>query len=47
VRNFLADPVFTPVGCIGVIMPRERSIDIDTKEDLIEAEKWLACRQIP
>jgi CMP-N,N'-diacetyllegionaminic acid synthase len=47
VRNFLADPVFAPVGCIGVIMPRERSIDIDTKEDLIEAEKWLACRQIP
>jgi N-acetylneuraminate synthase len=31
----------------GVILPRERSVDVDTAEDLAEAEAWLAATSRP
>jgi CMP-N-acetylneuraminic acid synthetase len=41
VSDFLVDPLFAPPGCLSVVMPPERSIDIDTVEDLRKAEECL------
>lgn len=40
VRTYFGSPL------IGYVMPRERSVDIDTAEDLIEAEAWLNAKAI-
>lgn len=41
VDDFLKNPVFAPAGTIGVLMPKERSVDIDTESDLEAAAALL------
>lgn len=42
VAEFIARPEFAPAGCVSIVMPPERSFDIDTAEDLVAAERALA-----
>lgn len=40
--DLLRDRTYTPPGALAHVMPRERSVDVDTEWDLAIAEMWLA-----